>query len=104
MPSTFGVTLVSAGSSIVESVDVEYKAEVKVLKDTDGGFGAAQATSREFSFSVRGKGSTSVTVGGATGAPSNVSGKVIITSVKNTASNEDWQGFEYSGSAYPDAS
>jgi len=100
MASTFGITLVSAGSSIVESVDLDCKVDVKILKASDGTYSAAQAIAPEFSFSVRGKGSSPVSVGGSSGAPSGVSGKVIITSVKVTQSNEDWEAFEYSGSAY----
>ena len=104
MPSTFGVTLVSPpAGGVVESVDVDFKAEVKVLKNTAGGYSEARSISPEYSFSVRGKGVATVTVGGSTGAPSVVSGKVIITSVKQTQSNEDWESFEYSGSAYPNA-
>lgn len=94
----------TAGSTIYESVDVEMKAEVKVLIDSSGAYSEGRAISSEYSFSVKGKGTSGVTIGGSTGAPSNVSGKVIITSVKTTQSNEDWVGFEYSGSAYPDAS
>jgi len=104
MPSSFGVTLTSPpAGGVVESVDVDYKAEVKVLKDTDGGFSEARAIAAEYSFSVRGKGVATVTAGGSTGAPSNVSGKIIITSVKQTQTNDDWESFEYSGSAYPNA-
>lgn len=104
MPSTFGITLVSAGSSIVESVDLESKVDVKILKDATGAYSAAQAISPEFSFSVRGKGTAPVGVGGSSGAPTGATGKVIITSVKETQNNEDWESFEYSGSAYPNAS
>jgi len=103
MASTFGITLVAGGSTIVESVDVDSKVDVKILKASDGTFSAAQSIAPEFSFSVRGKGTCPVSVGGSTGAPSNVSGKIIITSTKVTQTNEDWDAFEYSGSAYPNA-
>lgn len=104
MASTFGITLVSASGSIVESVDLDSKVDVKVLKNADGTYSTAQAIAPEFSFSVRGKGTCPVSVGGSTGAPSGVTGKVIITSTKVTQSNEDWEAFEYSGSAYVGAS
>ena len=103
MPASFGITLISSGA-IVESVDLESKVETKVLLNSDGSYSEGRALSPTFSFSVKGKGSTSVTVGGSSGAPSGVSGKVIITSVKITESNEDWVGYEYSGTAYPNAS
>lgn len=95
--------MVTAGASIVESVDLESKVDVKILKAATGDYSAAQAISPEFSFSVRGKGTSPVSVGASTGAPTGATGKVIITSVKQTQNNEDWESFEYNGSAYPNA-
>lgn len=104
MAASFGITLLSGGGVIYESVDVESKVDLKVLIDSDGAYSEARALSPTFSFSVKGKGSAPVAIKGSTGAPSNVTGKIIITSVKNTQSNEDWVGFEYSGTAYPGVS
>jgi hypothetical protein len=102
MAASFGITLISAGP-IIESLDVESKVDTKVLLNSDGTYSEGRAMNPTFSFSVKGKGTTNVTVGGSTGAPSGVSGKVVITSVKTTQSNEDWVGYEYSGTAYPNA-
>lgn len=103
MAASFGISLLAAGGSIYETVDVDMKADVKVLIDTEGAFSAAQSISAMYTFSVKGKGVPTVTLGGSSGAPSNVAGKVIITSVKLSRSNEDWESFEYSGEAYPSA-
>jgi hypothetical protein len=101
MSATFGVTLVSGGGGIYESVDLESKVDLKVLVDSSGVFSAAQAMAPTFTFSVRGKGTAPVAIKASSGNPSGASGKVIVTSVKLTQSNEDWQGFEYSGTSYP---
>jgi hypothetical protein len=75
-----------------------------MIMEQDGTFCDAKIYDTSFKFTVKGRGTTSVTVGGTTGAPSGVTGKVIITSVKNTQTNEDFESFEYSGVAYPSAS
>lgn len=102
MAASFGITLIGAGP-IIESLDVESKVDTKVLLDSTGAYSEGRAMNPTFSFSVKGKGTTSVTVGGSTGAPTGVTGKVIVTSVKILESNEDWVGYEYSGTAYPNA-
>jgi hypothetical protein len=99
--STFGITKVSG--DLIESVDLEHKGDTKQLITNEGKHSAARNVDDSFSFSVKGKGTTSVAIGGATGAPTGVSGKVIITNVTETQSNEDWVGFSYSGVAYPHA-
>ena len=101
MAATFGVTLVSGGGVIYESVDLESKVDVKVLVDSSGVYSTAQAMAPTFTFSVRGKGASPVALKASSGAPTGASSKVIVTSVKLTKSNEDWEGFEYSGTAYP---
>jgi hypothetical protein len=104
MAATFGISLLPAGGTIIETIDVDSKVDVKVLIDTEGAYSEGRAIGAQFSFSVKGKGVPSVTLGGSSGAPSNVSGKIIITSVKLSRSNEDWEAYEYAGSAYPSAS
>lgn len=99
----FGITAVQG--LYLESVDAESKVESKVLLRSDGSFGEAMNYDPSFSFSVKGKGDAPAALGiGGGSAPTEVTGHVIITSVKTTQSNEDWQGFEYSGVCYPSAS
>jgi len=101
--STFGITSIT-GSGIYESVDVEHKADLKQLIGTDGTHSAARKVDDSFSFSVKGKGTCPVSVGLATsGIPSGVSGKIFITNVTTSQSNEDWAGFSYSGVGYSHA-
>jgi hypothetical protein len=104
MPSAngFGITLVA--DTLAESVDVSFETDVKVLIDKSGEFSQAQVYDVTGTFSVKGSGTTSIAVGSASGAPSNLSGKVIVTSVKKSQSNEDFEKFEYSGTCYLSAS
>lgn len=104
MPSAngFGITLI--GDALAESVDVSYETDVKVLIDKSGEFSEAKVYDVTATFSVKGSGTTTVAVGSASGAPSNLSGKIIITSVKKSQSNEDFEKYEYSGTCYLSAS
>jgi len=102
MATSFGITNVTG--SCLESSSVEHNSDHKMIMEQDGTFCDAKIYDTSFKFTVKGRGTTSVTVGGTTGAPSGVTGKVIITSVKNTQTNEDFESFEYSGVAYPSAS
>lgn len=101
--STFGITKITG--DYVESVDVSLTAEVKELIKKDGTHGAARNVDTSFAFSVKGKGDipSGVTIGGAQGEPTGVTGKVIITKITETQTNEDWQGWSYDGVAYPSA-
>jgi hypothetical protein len=100
--SSFGITKVSG--DLIESVDLEHKADTKQLLKSTGQHSAARNTDDSYTFTVKGKGDSGVTLGGSTGAPTGVSGKVIITNVTVTEANEDWVGFSYSGTGYPHAS
>lgn len=104
MSCQIGITLVSTSGTIVESVDLEMKADTKVLIDSTGAFSEARVIDSSYSFSVKGKGTPTVSIGSNDGAPTGTSGKVIITSVKHSYTNDDWEGYEYSGVAYPSAS
>jgi hypothetical protein len=99
--STFGITKVTG--ALIESVDVEHKADLKQLISSDGQHSAARKVDDSFTFSVKGKGDCPVSVGVGSG-PSGVTGKVFITNVTFTESNEDWVGFSYSGIAYAHSS
>jgi hypothetical protein len=98
--STFGITKLTG--TLLESVDVEHKADLKQLIDSDGSHASARKVDDSYTFSVKGKGESPVSVGVGSG-PAGVSGKVFITNVTDSQTNEDWQGFSYSGVGYPHA-
>ena len=98
----FGIQTLSG--TFIESVDVERKAETKVLLDSGGNYAGGQVVDDSYTFTVKGKGNPPVGIAEADGDPNPVTGTVIITSVKYIESNEDFQTFEYSGVAYPYAS
>lgn len=100
--STFGITAVTG--TLIESVDVEHKADTKQLIDSSGQHAQARNVDDSFTFSVKGKGERSVAVGIASGVPSGVTGKAFITKTTDSQTNEDWQGFTYDGVSYPHAS
>jgi hypothetical protein len=94
MPAIFneiGVKTVSA--ALCESVEVTKQVEHKVIKANDGGFAQGHRFDPNFSFSVKGRGSVAASVIGGTGGsylPDVISGgTTIITSVKNSETNED---------------
>jgi len=101
MANSFGISKV--GWSLTESCDVEIKGEVKQLIDLEGKHSAARIVDTSFSFSVKGKGTLPVVVGGSD-APSGVSGKVIITKTSEMQTNDDWEGWSYDGVGYTYAS
>ena len=101
-PTNIGITLVTHATA--QSAEVSSKGEVKVLTDKDGKFSEAAVQDPTFEFSVRGKGASCPVALQSSSAPTGVSGKAIVTSVKESTSNDDWPEWEYSGTAYPSAS
>ena len=101
MAITIGVTLMS--DTLVQSVDVEHKADEKPLMNKDGTYATGRVIDDQYNFTVKGVGDASpVAVGDNTGAPSNVSGgTIIITSTKLEDKNDDWKHYEYSGVCHP---
>ena len=97
--SDFGVNTVGGG--LIESVDAEVKGDLKELITSKGEHSASQIVDVTYTFTVKGNGTCPVSAGGSTGAPDGVEGKVIITNATDTQSNEDWEGFSYSGTAFP---
>ena len=109
MPAAFneiGVNCVSA--ALVESVDVQKQLEHKILKKSDGAFEAGNRYDPSFSFTVKGRGLADESLlGGSSGSyvPEQITGgTTIITSVKNSQTNEDYNSFEVSGVNHPAAS
>ena len=101
--STFGVTIGGSGG-YVESVDCEIKAETKQLFTSEGTFGAGHVLDKIVTFSARGKGDNPYSAGPGTGGFSAATGASFITSSKTTTKNDDWEGWEISGTAYTYAS
>lgn len=100
--ATFGITKIAG--TLVESVDVTNAAETKELINADGTHSTARNVDSQFSFSVKGKGTLpAITLGGDVGEPTGVTGKVIVTKITLTQTNEDWQGWSYDGVGYPAA-
>lgn len=104
MPSANGFGISKIAGASIEAVELSYDSETKMLMDSNGDFAQARVSDVSIGFTVRGSGTTGVTIGGTSGAPTGVSGKVVITSVKHTQTNEDFERFEYSGICYPSAS
>jgi hypothetical protein len=99
--SDFGITKIPG--ELIESVDLEHKADVKQLITSTGHHSAVRSVDQSFTFTVKGKGSCPVSIGASDGAPAGTSGKIVITNVTSTQTNDDWEGFSYSGTAYPHA-
>jgi hypothetical protein len=97
--STFGISIGGSGG-YVESVDCEIKAETKQLLASDGTFGAGQVLDKIVTFSARGKGDNPYSAGAGNGGFAAATGAAFITSCKTTSKNDDWEGWEISGTAY----
>jgi hypothetical protein len=108
MPATFneiGVKCVTA--ALVESVDVQKQLEHKIIKKNDGAFETGNRYDPSFSFTIKGRGVAEESLlGGASAAyvPEQITGgTTIITTVKNSQTNEDYNSFEVSGVNHPAA-
>jgi hypothetical protein len=102
--ATFGITLIAAGGSIVESVDIEMKAEFKQLINSAGQHSEARTFDSSYTVSVKGKGdSCPFTLGSTAGMPSAVSGKGIWTNVSLDSKNDDFRGWSATATVYTNA-
>ena len=110
MPATFNeIGVAAVTGALVESVEVTKQLEHKIIKRSDGTFETGHKYDPMFEFSVKGRGSvTASTLLGASGGayqPDVISGGVtIVTNVKLSETNEDFNSFEISGVNYPGAS
>lgn len=109
MPASFNnIGIGSISASLVESLDVEKKIDHKVIKKSDGAFDSGNRFDPMFEFSAKGRGSVETSIIGGPAesfTPSQVGGGVtIITKVRNSESNEDFNSFEVAGVNYPAAS
>jgi hypothetical protein len=104
MPTTFGVTIVQASGSIVESVDIEMKGEFKQLIDSAGQYSEAKTYDTSYSINAKGKGDTcpfdpGTVVSNVTG----VTGKGFWTNVTLDSKNDDFRGWSATGTVYKNA-
>jgi hypothetical protein len=102
--ATFGVTIASAGGSIFECADLEKKADFKQLIDSTGAHAQAITYDTSYSFSARGKADANPYEAGISSAlPEGASGKMIVTSAKESSKNDDFMAWEMSATIYPHA-
>jgi hypothetical protein len=102
--ATFGVTIATASGAIFESVDLEKKADFKQLIDSTGAHAQAITYDTSYSFSARGKGdSNPYGAGISSNLPTGASGKMIVTSSKESSKNDDYLAWEMSATIYPHA-
>ena len=102
--ATFGISILAAGGSIVESVDVEAKGEFKQIINSVGEHAEAKTFDTSYSFSAKGKGDACpFAAGSTTGAPDGVDGKAIWTNVSLDSKNDDYRGWSASGTGYKHA-
>jgi hypothetical protein len=102
--ASFGISIISASGSIVESADVEAKGEFKQLIDSLGQHSEAKIYDTTYSVSVKGKGDTNpFTVGSSTGIPSITTGKGIWTNTSLNSKNDDFHGWSATATVYKHA-
>jgi len=103
--ATFGISIVSAAGSIVESVDLEMKGEFKQLINSLGQHSEAKTYDTSYSVSVKGKGDTCpFDVGEVISGVTDTSGKGIWTNVTLDSKNDDYRGWSATGTVYKNAS
>lgn len=103
--ATFGISIIAASGSIVESVDVEAKGEFKQLINSFGEHSQAKQYDTSYSVSVKGKGdSCPFDIGTGSGIPSLASGKGYWTNTAINSKNDDFRGWSASATVYKHAS
>ena len=101
---TFGVTLISAQGSLIESLDIEMKADFKQILTSAGAFSEAKSYDRSYTVSVKGKGDNCPYDAGSTvSGVSSVTGKGIWTTSSEDSRNDDFQGWSASATFYANA-
>ena len=102
--ASFGITLIAPSGVVVESADLELKADFKQLISSIGEHFAAQSYDTSYSFSARGKGDACPFAAGGSISVSGASGKGIVTSAAVDSKNDDFRGWSVSATIYPHAS
>lgn len=106
MPATFNkIGVQSVTADLIESVEVTKSLDTKMIMSTEGGFGAGKGFDPKFEFTIKGRGTTTQEAGGTPSiVPDTISGGVtVITSVKISEKNDDFNEFEISGVNHPAA-
>lgn len=103
--ATFGISIVTASGSIVESADVEMKAEFKQLINSIGQHSQAKSYDTSYAISVKGKGDTCpFDPGEIVSGISGLTGKGYWTNVTLDSKNDDFRGWSATGTVYKNAS
>lgn len=101
-PTAIGIT--ESEAVLIESVEWEKKMEEKSIMATDGSFAQAHAHDPIIEFSVKGRGDGVPALGAvASGLASVTGGTTIISKIKVSEKNDDFDSFEYSGTNFPSA-
>ena len=102
--ATFGISIINASGSIIESADIEMKGEFKQLINSDGQHSEARTFDTSFTVNVKGKGDTCpFTVGASNGLPSITTGKGFWTNVSLDSKNDDFRGWSATATVYKNA-
>ena len=96
---------------LLQSIDYEKKVDEAMVPNCTSGFGAAETFNPTFEFSMKGSGDlpSSLLVGTDGGGYADItgvndgSGTRIVTNVKEMEKNEDFNGWEISGTYWPNA-
>lgn len=103
--ASFGITLVSASGSVVESVDIEQKGEFKQLISSTGTHSEARVYDTVYTITVKGKGDTCpFDAGSSSGIPAIATGKGFWTNVTLESKNDDFRGWSATATVYKNAS
>lgn len=98
----FGIT--RHEGALIDSVETTRSVQVKELAGSDGEIARAHPYKSMTEGSVKGHGTLSVVPGvGDPGVLGVTGGVTIITELKESESNEDYDGWEYSFKNYPNA-
>lgn len=102
--AVFGISLVTASGTIVESVDVEMKGEFKQLINSVGEHSEAKTYDTSYAISAKGKGDTCpFDPGEVVSGISGLTGKGIWTNVTLDSKNDDFRGWSATGTVYKNA-
>lgn len=102
--ATFGISIITASGSIIESADIEQKAEFKQLINSTGQHSEAKTFDVSYSINVKGKGdSCPFAIGTTSGIPNIATGKGIWTNVTLDSKNDDYRGWSASATVYKNA-
>jgi len=105
MPATdvkFGIT--RHAGTLIDSVETDDSVQVKELAGSNGEVARVHSYKRMTEGSVKGHGELAIVPGvGSSAVTGFDTGVTVITNVKKSESNEDFDGWEYSFKHYPTA-